>query len=156
MVRALFCHQPHATSPLLWVLLSLRDTGIALILRGTEERNRKKKLTKDSNCKSTHAKQVGSTVEYQAPVRAFMVPGHSLDGERTHGGRWDGVIGEKPGIGRGRMRLCFHGEAHSGALYHFSHLPSGYARLQLDFKGVRTIWKDKNNRSSNNSSAMAF
>lgn len=112
--------------------------------------NRKKRLTKDSDFKSTQAEQVGGNVGHQAPVHAFMLLGHSLDGKCSHRGRWERVVEEKPGIVRRWMRPCVHREGHSGTLYHLNHLPAGYARLQLDFKWVRTIWEDKNNHSSNN------
>ena len=69
MVRALFCLQPRKKSPLFWALLNLWDIGVALILRGTKERNRTKRLTKDSDFKSPQAEQVGE-VQPQRQVAA--------------------------------------------------------------------------------------
>lgn len=116
VVRALFCLQPRKKSPLFWVPLNLWDIGVALILRGTKERNRAKRLTKDSDFKSPQAEQVGGVVRHQAPIHAFMFRGHGLDGECSRGGKWSRVIVEKPGVDGRWIRLRFHREGHGGAL----------------------------------------
>lgn len=113
--------------------------GLALILRGTKQRDREKRLTKDSDFKSSQEGQVGVTIGHQAPVRSLVFPGHCMDGESPRGERSEGVIVEKPGKGRRGVRLHFHCEGHVGALRHPNHLSVEYTRLQLDFNGVRTI-----------------
>lgn len=121
---------PHGKSPL-WVL-GLRA---ALALAGTKERDRRKRLAKDSGFKSSQAGQVGGTAGHQALTHAPVLPGHSMDGECSRGEGRDGVIGEKPGIGWGWVRLCLHRGGHVGALCHPNHLSAGHPRLQLDFEG---------------------
>lgn len=115
--------------------------------RSKGEKQKKKDSPRTRTWKSSHAEQVGVTVGHQAPVHAFMFHGHSLDGDRSLGGRWGGIIVEKPGIVRRWVRGCFHREGHSGALCHLNHSPAGYTRIHLDLEWVRTIWKDKNEHS---------
>lgn len=82
--------------------------GLALILRGTKQRDREKRLTKDSDFKSSQEGQVGGTVGHQAPVRALVFPRHGMDAEGPRGDRQEGVVVEKPGKGRRGVRLHFH------------------------------------------------